>query len=247
MTDWSALLEQHEHRPYPLPDRPWHMTMAWLDLLFAHWSFDPDTIRALLPPKLELDTFGGRAWVGVVPFRMDDVGPRGLNWVPGVSAFPELNVRTYVIHQGKPGVWFFSLDAASKLAVRAARIGFHLPYFDAVMRCEAREGWIHYSSERQQPGAAGTFVGRYRPIGGVHPSKAGTLERWLTERYCLYVVDRKGEIRRGEIHHEPWPLHRAEAEIETCTVTEAWGIHLVGEPETLHFVERIDVVGWLLE
>jgi uncharacterized protein YqjF (DUF2071 family) len=248
MTRWSALLEHREHRPYPPPDRPFHMTMAWLDLLFAHWSFPADTIRALIPRNLELDTREGRAWVAVVPFRMEKVGPRGLNWLPGVSAFPELNVRTYVIHEGKPGVWFFSLDAASKLAVRAARIGFHLPYFDARMRCEPREGWIDCHSERRHRGVPqGVFTGRYRAIGEVYQSSPGSLEHWLTERYCLYAADRRGRIRRGEIHHVPWPLQRAEAMIQTCTVTEAWGIRLAGEPETLHFAGRIDVIGWMLE
>lgn len=248
MPDWSALLKQHEHRPNPLPDRPWRMTMSWLDLLFAHWSFPPEVIRALLPPNLTLDTFEGRAWVGVVPFRMENVGPPGLNWLPGVSAFPELNVRTYVVHEGKPGVWFFSLDAASMLAVQAARLGFHLPYFYAHMRCEEREGWIHYESERDHTGVqSGGFVGRYRPVGEVYHSAPGTLEAWLTERYCLYAANRKGQIRRGEIHHVQWPLQRAEAETQTCTVTQAWGIQLVGQPETLHFVKRLDVVAWLLE
>ncbi|MCK6523260.1 DUF2071 domain-containing protein [Myxococcota bacterium] len=248
MTQWSALLDQHEHRPYPLPDRAWLMTMSWLDLLFAHWSLPPEAIEPLLPPGLTLDTYGGRAWVGVVPFRMEQVGPRGLNWLPGVSAFAELNVRTYVVHEGKQGVWFFSLDAASKLAVRAARLGFHLPYFDAQMRCETREGWVEYSSERVHAGAPpGRLVGRYRPVGEVYHSAPGTLESWLTERYCLYAVDGRGRPRRGEIHHAPWPLQRAEVELEDCTVAEGWGIGLVGAPETTHFVGRLDVVGWLLE
>ena len=179
---------------------------------------------------------------------MENVGPPGLNWLPGVSAFPELNVRTYVVHEGKPGVWFFSLDAASMLAVQAARLGFHLPYFYAHMRCEEREGWIHYESERDHSGVqSGSFVGRYRPVGEVYHSAPGTLEAWLTERYCLYAANRNGQIRRGEIHHVPWPLQRAEAETQTCTVTQAWGIELVGQPETLHFVKRLDVVAWLLE
>jgi uncharacterized protein len=245
MPDWSALLDHHEHRPYPLPKRPWVMTMAWLDLLFAHWSIAPEQIAALLPAGLELDTYEGRAWVGVVPFRMTDVGPRGLNWVPGVSAFPELNVRTYVTRGGKPGVWFFSLDAANMLAVRAARTGFSLPYYDADMRCESRDGWIEYRSERREP--PGVFVGRYRATGPVYRSTPGTLESWLTERYCLYAADRGGEIHRGEIHHRPWPLQPAEAEIETCTVTDAWGITLGSEAPLLHFVERIDTIAWLLE
>lgn len=245
MPDWSALLDQREHRPYPLPERPWLMTMAWLDLLFAHWSFAPEPIAELLPAGLELDTFEGRAWVAVVPFRMACVGPRGLNWLPGVSAFPELNVRTYVIRDGKPGVWFFSLDAASWLAVRAARTGFFLPYFDAKMRCRSRDGWIDYRSERRAP--PGVFAGRYRSTGPVYRSTPGTLEHWLTERYCLYAADRNQRIWRGEIHHVPWPLRPAEAEIDTCTVTDAWGIPLPDEAPLLHFVERIDVIGWLIE
>lgn len=249
MTDWSALLDQHEHRPYPLPDRAWAMTMSWLDLLFAHWSFDPPHIRALLPPSLELDTFEDRAYVAVVPFRMENVGPRGVPWLPGVSAFPELNVRTYVVHEGKPGVWFFSLDAASTLAVRGARLGFHLPYYRAIMACEQDGEWIRYFSDRRHPDVqGGVFQGRYRPVGEVYRSQPGTLEHWLTERYCLYAVDRKGRPRRGEIHHEPWPLQKAEADIEVCTVTDAWGIHVGGRPpELLHFARRIDVLGWLLE
>jgi uncharacterized protein YqjF (DUF2071 family) len=221
------------------------MTMAWLDLLFAHWSFAPADIAKLLPPTLELDTYEGRAWVGVVPFRMTDVGPRGLNWVPGLSAFAELNVRTYVIRDGKPGVWFFSLDAANMLAVRAARTGFSLAYYDATMRCESRDGWIEYSSERHDP--PGVFEGRYRPTGPVYHSTPGTLEDWLTARYCLYAADRDGDIHRGEIHHPPWPLQPAEAEIRRCTVTDAWGITLPDEAPLLHFVERIDTIAWLLE
>lgn len=249
MPDWSALLERHKHRPYPLPDRAWHMTMSWLDLLFAHWSFAPDQIRPLIPAGLELDTYEGRAWVGVVPFRMEHVGPRGLNWLPGVSAFPELNVRTYVVAGGKPGVWFFSLDAASTVAVRSARTGFHLPYFRAIMSCEQRdEGWIEYRSERRHPDQpAGVFEGRYRGVGEVYRSTPGSLESWLTERYCLYAQDRDGRIRRGEIHHEPWPLQRGEAELETCTVADGWGIKLPDQAPLLHFVKRIDVVAWLLE
>jgi uncharacterized protein YqjF (DUF2071 family) len=224
------------------------MTMSWVDLLFAHWSFEPDQIRPLIPAGLELDTFEGRAWVAVVPFRMENVGPRGLNWLPGVSAFPELNVRTYVVAGGKPGVWFFSLDAASTVAVRGARAGFHLPYFRAIMSCEERDGWIEYRSERRHPDQpAGVFEGRYRGVGEPYRAATGSLEHWLTERYCLYAQDRAGRIRRGEIHHEQWPLQRGEAEIETCTVTDGWGITLPDEAPLLHYVGRIDVVAWLLE
>ncbi len=253
MVDWSSLTRDTAHRPWPLPTRPWVMTMSWLDLLFAHWSFEPAEIRARLPEALELDTFEGRAWVGVVPFRMASVGPRGLGWLPaalpGPRAFPELNVRTYVRHEGKPGVWFFSLDAASPLAVWAARTFFHLPYFRADMRVRERDGWIEYESRRRDRRlGAGVFDGRYRPLDEGFRTRPGSLEHWLTERYCLYALDRRGRLWRGEIHHRPWPLFTAEAEIATNTVTKAHGLILdEAEGPLFHFVRRLDVVAWWLE
>lgn len=228
------------------------MTMSWLDLLFAHWAFEPSEIRALIPEALELDTWDGRAYVGVVPFRMESVGPRVLRWLPGQlpgpRSFVELNVRTYVRYEGKPGVWFFSLDATSPLAVWGARRFFHLPYFHADMKCRDIDGWVEYESRRRDRRiGAGGFVGRYRPLGDGLRALPGSLEHWLTERYCLYAADRGGQLRRGEIHHMPWPLFEAEAEIEVNTVTEAHGLRLGEEEPLLHFVSRLDVVGWWLD
>lgn len=223
------------------------MTMSWLDLLFAHWRVDPERIRRALPRGLELDLFDGEAWLGVVPFRMANVRPRGVPWLPWVSAFAELNVRTYVRgRDGKTGVWFFSLDAASPVAVSMARWFFHLPYFHARMRCETTAGdWIAYESERTDRGCArGDFVGRYRAVGPTTPAPAGTLEHWLTERYCLYSADSRGRVYRGDIHHAPWPLRPAEVRLETNTVAAAHGFELSGAPELGHFVQRLDVVAW---
>lgn len=251
MVDFAGLTHDTAHRPWPLPAAPWVMTMSWLDLLFAHWSFDPQALRALVPEALELDTFEGRAWVGVVPFRMENVGPRWLGWLPGrlpgPRSFPELNVRTYVRHEDRPGVWFLSLDAASALAVRGARAFFHLPYFDAEMKVGERDGWVDYDSRRTDRRLGpGVFRGRYRPVGAAITVPTGGLEHWLTERYCLYAADREGRVRRGEIHHRRWPLFAAEAEIETNTVGGAHGLRFAGEP-LLHFARRLDVVGWWLE
>lgn len=226
------------------------MTMSWLDLLFAHWRVDTAALRAIVPAGLEVDLFEGEAWLGVVPFWMDCVGVRGLPYVPGVKRFPELNVRTYVLRDQKPGVLFFSLDAASALAVATARATFHLPYFRAAIETRRGDGadddWVHYDSRRTHRGAtAGSFRGRYRPTGSVYAAQPGTLEHWLTERYCLYAVDRRGGIHRGEIHHAPWPLRPAEASLEHNDVADHTGLELVGPPAHLHFVDRIDVVGWL--
>ena len=240
-------METTGHRPWPLPSAPWAMAMQWHDLLFMHWPIPVAALRPHIPLALDLDTFEGEAWLGVVPFVMQGVRPRFVPAVPGVSAFAELNVRTYVSVDGKPGVWFFSLDAASRLAVRAARTFFHLPYFDAQMTT-AREGdTILYASERTHRGAPGAaFRARYRPTGEPYFTTPGTLEHWLTERYALYAADRRGHIFRGDIHHAPWPLQPAEAEVEVNTMTAQIGLTLPDVPPLLHFTRRLDVVAWLL-
>jgi uncharacterized protein YqjF (DUF2071 family) len=249
MIPWNSLTDHNSHRPWPLAPAPWVMTMSWRDLLFAHWTVAPEKLRTFLPEDLELDTFDGRAYLGVVPFRMAGVGPRGLGWVPpeltSPRAFPELNVRTYVRHGDRPGVWFFSLDASSRFAVWGARTFFSLPYFQAAMTTRAEGGWIEYASRRRDPRLGpGDFVGRYRGVGEVYLATPGTLEHWLTERYCLYAADERGRLHRGEIHHLPWPLTAAEAVLETNTVADAHGLLLDGEPELLHFVRELNVVAW---
>src|ERR1700682_1008756 len=226
----KRILQQEEHRPWPLPHGPWIMAQTSHDLLFAHWPVDAALLRPHIPPDLEIDTFDGHAWLGIVPFRMSGVR---LRWTPallGLSAFPELNVRTYVTAQKKAGVWFFSLDAANAIAVAAARLSFHLPYFNARMRCEEREGWIHYLSERTDRGApAAILEGRYRPLSDFVEAQPGSLDHFLTERYCLYSAASRERVYRGEIHHPPWRLQSAEAELVRNTMAEAAGLTLSKE------------------
>jgi uncharacterized protein YqjF (DUF2071 family) len=176
---------------------------------------------------------------------MTDVRLRGTSATPWLSAFPELNVRTYVTFGGKPGVWFFSLDAGNSVAVAIARAWFHLPYFRARMSCAERKGWIYYQSERIHRGApAGLLEGRYRPISEVFHPQRGTLEHFLTERYCLYTTDGRGQIIRAEIHHPPWPLQVAEAEFSGNSMADAAGVQLPVSRPLLHFAYRQDVVVW---
>ena len=205
---------QTDHRPWPLRDAPHVMYQSWHDLLFAHWPIVANEMRARVPASLELDLFEGQAWISVVPFRMTGIRPRFLPPGPWLSAFEELNVRTYVVRDGKPGVFFFSLDAANPVAVRVARRYFHLPYFDAKMSLKYDGDWIEYRSTRTHRGAppAG-FSARYRPTGPVFRVTAGSLEEWLTERYCLYAEDRVHRIWRTEIHHAPWPVQPAECQL----------------------------------
>jgi uncharacterized protein YqjF (DUF2071 family) len=230
-----------DHRPWPLPAARWVMRQVWHDLLFAHWPVAESELARLLPPELALDTFDGRAWLGVVPFRMSGIRMRGLPPLPGTSAFPELNVRTYVVRDGKPGVWFFSLDAANALAVAVARRWFHLPYFRARMRCAAAGARVAYPSERVH---AAALVADYGPAGDVFRSRPGSLEHWLTERYCLYARRASGQLARGEIHHAPWPLQRAEAEFAVQGMTASLGLALPRERPLLHFARRLDVRVW---
>ena len=223
--------------------------MTWEDLLFAHWPVPGDSLRRLIPEGLELDTFDGSAWIGIVPFRMTGVRLCWLPRIPGTAAFPELNVRTYVTAGGKPGVWFFSLDAASRIAVRAARRRFHLPYFDAEMETGTDGKVIAYRSRRIHRGApVAKFDARYGPVGPVHFSVPGTLEHFLTARYCLYAGDVPGsgqrQLWRGEIHHPPWPLQAAEANFAINTMTAQIGLQLPATKPVLHFARRLDVVAW---
>jgi uncharacterized protein YqjF (DUF2071 family) len=235
------------HRPWPLPRGPWVMAQRWHDLLFAHWPISTEALRPLLPDSLRIDTFEGQAWIGVIPFRMSGVRPRLVPPAPRLSAFPELNVRTYVVAEDKPGIWFFGLEAGNPLAVAIARGWFHLPYFHGEMSLREEAGWIRYKSHRIHKGAPpAEFLGRYRPAGAVELAAPGTLARWLTERYCLYTLDGAGRLQRGEIHHVQWPLQPAEAEIAVNTMTQPHGIALPEAPPLLHFARFIEAVVWPL-
>jgi hypothetical protein len=241
-----SFLSLTRHRPWPVPGSPWIMTQSWHDLLFAHWPVDEAVLREHVPAAFPLDTCQGSAWLSIIPFHMTNVAPRGLPALPWVSAFPELNVRTYVILDGKPGIFFFSLDAAHPLAVRVARRVFHLPYFSAAMTVDVQDGWVQYASERTGSSRA-AFRGRYRPTGAVSEPAPGTLEHFLTERYCLYTTSRSGRRYRLEIHHRPWALQPAVLEASVNTMADAAGIPLPASPPLLHFSKRQDVVAWGLE
>jgi uncharacterized protein YqjF (DUF2071 family) len=218
----NSSLEETAHRPWPLPERSWVMGQTWDDLLFAHWRASPDSLRALLPAGLELDLFDDEAWIGVTPFAVTALRARGLPPLPFLSSFLELNTRTYVTADGKPGIWFFSLDASSELAVEGARRGYKLPYFRADMRAEWRQGWLRYESRRRDPrGEPAAFEARYRPSGAEIDSDP-------------------------RFHHRPWPLQPAEAVIEENTMPPV-GVELLDDDPLLHFSARQDVVIWPLE
>lgn len=236
---------QTDHRPWPVPARPWVMSMVWERLLFMHWPVTPDALQQHLPDGLTIDTFDGSAWLAVVPFTMTGVRLRFTPSIPTQHAFHELNVRTYVRDAtGTPGVWFFSLDAANPVAVRTARATFRLPYFDARMALERDGDTTRYVSRRTHRGAPpATYEATYRPTGEPTRSQPGTIEHFVTERYCLFNSSSRG-ICRGDIQHVPWPLQRAECETRTNTMTEQLGLDLPDTEPLLHYAEHLDVVAW---
>ncbi len=246
--DWSAIEEDHDHRPWNLPDRPWMMTMSWVYLFAAHWPVDPELLAPKIPDGLTLDTFDGDAWLSLIPFKMDNVHPRGLTWSPYSFPFPELNVRTYVSADGdKPGVWFFSLDAGSRLAVTGARTLFHLPYFNADMSIELDGDTVAYRSRRTHRGVPGAdFAATYGPTGPACEAEEGTLEYWLMERYCLYSA-KNGRVFCGQVQHPKWQLRPAQADIETNTMFQWLDLDLPDEPALMHYVDGIHTLGWTLD
>lgn len=243
-----ATLDRTSHRPWPMPDEPWLMTQTWHDLAFLHWPVDEQVLRRALPAGLELDLFEGQAWIGVVPFYMTNVAPRGLPALPFVSEFPELNVRTYVVAEGKPGVYFFSLDAGNPAAVGLARSLLHLPYFSAVMKIEEHDGWYHYRSHRVagRNHPAADFVARYRPTGDAFEPAAGSLEHFLTERYRLYTIDPRNALLHIDIHHRPWALQEGEVALDVNTMVEPTGVRLPDIAPLVHYAKRQDVVAWMM-
>jgi uncharacterized protein len=223
-------LRETAHRPYPAPTRRWTMGQTWQNLLFAHWRVPHDVLRPHVPARLELEEHDGSAWIGLTPFRISGLRLRGAPPLPLLSSFDELNCRTYVRGGDRPGIWFFSLDASSRAAVAAAQRVYRLPY---------RHARIDAWSDRFQADTEGdgSFRARYHGLGMPSPAKQGTLEHFLTERYCLYAD--QGDMR-AEIHHPPWPLQPAEAELEQRSIAP---VQLEGAP-ICHYSSRQDVLIW---
>jgi uncharacterized protein len=223
------------------------MRQNWGKLLFMHWRMDEKLLRPLIPAQLEIDTFDGSAWIGVVPFTMWGIRASFLPPIPGASAFHELNVRTYVHHRGVPSVWFLSLDAANKLAVWGARKFYQLPYFNAQMSLDQTGNTIRYSSSRRDSRGAPAELRATWTIGEALPQiSPGSLEFFLTERYCL-DTEHKGKLYRARIHHNPWPLQKATLDSFGSTMFESHGLPTPQGDPLLHYCEEISVNIWPLK
>jgi uncharacterized protein len=227
-----------QRRPWPAPRSRWIWSQGWRDLLFLHWPVDATALRPLVPAALEIDRFDGAAWVSAVPFRMDRVRPRGLPWLPGLSAFPEFNVRTYVTSDGKPGVFFLRIFAGRRLAAWLARRLSGLPYRFAPMRVVRAGGKIDFALDAEDG-----FAASYEVRSAGHAAARGTLDHWLLERYCLYCEQPDGRVERGEIDHEPWIVHRAELTLSRRGLLDRLGF-VAGEPARAHVSAGVTVHAW---
>ena len=233
------MFKRTSQQPLPIPKGPWLMTQTWKDVLFAHWPFSPETLQPKIPAPLEIDTYEGQAWVGIIPFDIARLRARFLPPVPFTHAFPEVNVRTYVTFNGQPGVYFFSLDADHRVAVLTARTLFHLPYFYAEMKVKREKGIVHYHSHRSDA----KFEAAYQPTSDVFTAKKDTLDDWLTERYRLYTTH-VNKLYALDIHHDPWPLQHTEAAFHKNTLS---AFELPNTKPLLHYSKKQKVFFWPLK
>jgi uncharacterized protein len=235
-------LEHVDHRPWALPTRGWLMGQTLEDALLAHWRVPTESVRAHLPAELKVELHDGSAWISVVAFRAAGLRLRGTLPIPGISSFLEVNVRTYVCGaDGKPGIWFFSLDVSNRIAVEAARRVYKLPVFHARMSTERGDDWTEVECARLDERGR-VFSGRYRPEGASFRAQSGSLEEFLVDRYCLYATNERGILERAEIHHAPWELQHVATELDLTTISP---VGLEGAP-VCHFSGRQDIVLWPL-
>lgn len=239
--DSHVILSQTAHRPDPLPKRPWLGRQSWYNLLLAHWQTSPEAIQALLPPSLSVDTFANKAWVGTVAYRMVHVRLRGM---PAWSAmtFPQLNLRTYVIHRGRPGIFFFSLDASNSLAVTTGRFITGLPYFRASMKWEDKNGEFYFDSARKNDGRG--FCANYQALPYSLSDSVKQRDRFLTERYVFYAQQADGRLTAGDVCHGPWVLQPAKATIHANSLKDRFSVPLADSPDCLHYAPGVDVLFW---
>lgn len=235
-------LWNEQHLKWSLPNFPWVVTQTWSNLLFAHYPVKLSVMRKLVPDVLPLDTYNGMCWVGIVPFQITNNRVRGMPTVPGTNHFPELNVRTYVILDGKPGVYFFSLDAMNHLAVKVASTFFHLPYVYAKMNVKMKNDRVFYESRRSHA----TFNAIYEPTSEPFKAEKDSFDEWLVERYRLYTVNPKGEPCKCDILHKPWSLQKAKADFFENKMLQVHGIQVENSEPVLHFAKERKVRMWPL-
>jgi len=242
----ARAVDEIAHRPWPLPEEPWAQAQTRESVLFASWRVGLDELARLVPPELPLDTHSGDGWISIVAFRLTNLRLRGLPPIPSLS-FAQLDVRTYVVLDDRAGIWICSLDASSRLLVEAAKRAHRLPAYHARVSVAADDdadgrgrGSLHGSVEVSRDELS--FTAQFRARGEPFTPEPGSIEHFLTERYCIYTAD-GGRLYRAELHHAPWRLRHAHAVVERASISP---VGLEGEPHALSCAAQ-DVLVWPLE
>lgn len=239
-------LTKTKHRPWPLPSGAWRWRQSWNDLLFVHYQCPKEKLHDLVPKSLTIQEFEGICWIGIIPLKMQKVMMRPLPDLPGISNFLELNVRIYVEYKGKPGVYFLSLDATNPLAVWFGKNLFHLPYRHADMEFKKENNNNFFHSRRKEGKDQSEFSLSYSSNSEIFEAKLGSLEYFLTERYCFYTQT-SGGLFRGNNHHYPWTLQKARSQILSNSILRNFDIQIPNTEPHLLYSKGVDVVLWNLE
>ncbi|MBS4174515.1 DUF2071 domain-containing protein [Bacillus sp. FJAT-49736] len=240
-----TLLNDIIHRPFPLPSKRWIMRQSWRNVLFLHWPIPPEKLRPHIPSILQIDTFNGSAWLGIILFVIEGIFPFGLSSVSLTPKFPEINVRTYVTYNGKPGIYFMSIDVENWASLKIAKRWYRLPYKSAQISLRKEKQTYSFQSIRKgNENPSISFKGEFGPVSEVYYAKEGTLDHWLTERYCLYSSNNVGNIYCGEIHHRPWPLQKAEIEMVRNTLFIPFNLDFPKVKPIAHFSTGVDSLMW---
>lgn len=238
-------IQNNTHRPWPIPSNYWIMNQKWRDVLFSHWPVSPEALKPYIPAPLKLDTFDSFGWIGIVLFAMDGIYPRGFPFLSLVPKFAEVNVRTYVHYNGKPGVLFMSLDVGDWASLNIAKRWYHLPYSQANVSYQQKHHVFHFEGRRKEQNNIPVLLrGSFTPHSEIFFPKEGRIDHWVTERYCLYSTDKRGNLFRGEIHHPPWPLQKADVDIIENTLFTPFQLDMEGEKPLSHYSKGVDTVFW---
>lgn len=240
------LMNDISHRPWPLPSKKWIMKQTWKNLFFAHWPIPVEYLRPYIPSSLHIDTFDGSAWLGVVAFEMEGIYFRGLKAMSVTPKFTEINVRTYVHFNGKPGVYFLSLDVGDRASLLIASRWYRLPYQPAQITFKREKDTFHIQSIRNQKTINPIeFMGEFVPLSDVYYPQKGTLDHWATERYCLFSTDKLGkQLYCGEIHHSAWPIQKVEGAIDRNSLFTPFQLRPSETKPIVHYSRGLDTLFW---
>ncbi|MGV3467279.1 MAG: YqjF family protein [Heyndrickxia sp.] len=239
------LLNDIIHRPFPLPSKKWIMRQAWRNVLFLHWPVPVEKLRPHIPSSLQIDTFKGSAWLGIILFVLEGIFPLGISSLSLTPSFPETNVRTYVKYNGKPGIYFMSIDVENWASLKIAKRWYRLPYHSAQIFYQKEGQNFNFHSIRKDNESPSIYLkGQYSPISEVYYAKEGTLDHWLTERYCLYSSNNVASIYCGDIHHQPWPLQKAEIDLVRNTLFTPFNFDFSKVKPIAHFSTGLDSLMW---